>query len=69
MKTKSAGLLILLLVALIGVSNIFLIEEENSAQSLRCDMFQIYKETSGEYGWPPASNPSAAERCKESSNE
>lgn len=57
--------LILLIFALFGLSGIFLAEEENDAQAMRCEMFRIYKETGGQYGWPPKSNQAAADSCKD----
>lgn len=60
-----ASALILLVVGLLGISNLFLVEEEGNAEALRCEMFQIYADTNGEYGWPPKSNPDASARCTE----
>ena len=65
MAAQKIGGLILLLVALLGMSNLFLADEEDSAQALRCDMFQIWADSNGEYGWPPASNPGAARACNQ----
>lgn len=56
--------LLLLLFALVIMSNVFLAEEEIASENLRCEMFQIWTDSRGEYGWPPKSNPDAAERCK-----
>ena len=60
---------ILLIAAISGLSNLFLAEEENNAQAMRCEMFRIYKETNSQYGWPPKSNQAAADSCKAEARE
>ena len=60
----AAALLFFTLVGAILMGNLSPSGDLAAAQSLRCDMFQIFDSSHGEYGWPPASNPSAADRCK-----
>lgn len=57
--------LFLLMAGLLAMSSLFLAEEEDSAQALRCEMFQIWADSNAEYGWPPASNPAAAKQCNQ----
>lgn len=54
-----------LLAALLAMSTLFLAEEEDSAQALRCEMFQMWQDSNGQYGWPKESNPKAAEQCNQ----
>jgi hypothetical protein len=63
---KKPCAIFLLLFALLAMSNLFLIEEEDSAQALRCEMFQMWADSNGQYGWPEESNPTAAKQCNQS---
>lgn len=54
-----------LLAGLLIMSTMFLTEEEDSAQALRCEMFQMWQDSNGQYGWPKESNPAAAEQCNQ----
>lgn len=57
----------------IGVVSLFILaacvvstmdyEDENRQEQLYCDMFRIYKESGGEYGWPDYNN-NAKEICE-----
>ena len=38
-------------------------EDENRQEQLYCDMFRIYQESNGEYGWPDY-NKNAKEICE-----
>jgi len=38
-------------------------DDENRQQQLYCDMYKIFLESNGEYGWPDY-NSNAAEICK-----
>ena len=55
-----------LLAGLLAMSTLFLAEEEDSAQALRCEMFQMWADSNGQYGWPEESNPAAAKQCNQS---
>jgi len=64
MAMQKTGGLILLLVVLIVLGNFFLPDDAaDKDQALRCEMFQIWVDSNGEYGWPPESNLAAADQC------